>query len=81
MVKEPGTLLKMIEGGVKIPAIDLGAMFEEKDRKPFTSRIALDEQEISDLKAIKEKGIETYAQYTPEDEKVSLDDLLKKGEE
>lgn len=56
-------------------------MFEEKDRKPFTSRIALDEQEISDLKAIKEKGIETYAQYTPEDEKVSLDDLLKKGEE
>lgn len=81
LVKEPGTLLKMIEGGVKIPAIDLGAMFEEKDRKPFTSRIALDEQEISDLKAIKEKGIETYAQYTPEDEKVSLDDLLRKGEE
>ena len=35
LVKEPETLLNMIRGGVKIPAVNLGAMFEENDRKSF----------------------------------------------
>lgn len=30
LVKEPGTLLKMIEGGVKIPAIDLAQCLKKK---------------------------------------------------
>lgn len=80
LVKEPETLLNMIRGGVKIPAVNLGAMFEENDRKSFTSRIAMDDKEIEDLKKIQELGVKIYAQYTPDDEKILLDDLLKKGE-
>ena len=33
LVKEPETLLNMIRGGVKIPAVNLGAMFEVSDSK------------------------------------------------
>lgn len=80
LVKEPETLLNMIRVGVKIPAVNLGAMFEENDRKSFTSRIAMDDKEIEDLKKIQELGVKIYAQYTPDDEKILLDDLLKKGE-
>ena len=37
-------------------------------------------KEIEDLKKIQELGVKIYAQYTPDDEKILLDDLLKKGE-
>lgn len=79
LAKQPETLLKMLKGGVEIPAVDLGAMFERDQRKPFSSRIALDEKEIADLEEIKKLGVSVYAQYTPEEEKVELDDLLTKG--
>ena len=36
LVKEPATLIKLIEGGVEIPKVDLGILFNESGRKPVT---------------------------------------------
>jgi PTS system mannose-specific IIB component len=79
IAKEPGTILDLINGGVKVPEVNVGALFDEDDRVPYTKRVALNKKEIDDLKAISEKGIPVFFEYTPDDdEKVSLEDVLKK---
>ena len=35
LVKEPETLIRLIEGGVEIPKVDLGIMFNEDGRTPI----------------------------------------------
>jgi len=79
IAKEPSTILDLINGGVDIPQVNVGALFEEDDRVPYTKRVALNDKEIEDLKAIEAKGIPVFFEYTPDDEdKVSLEDVLKK---
>ncbi|MFT9096955.1 PTS sugar transporter subunit IIB [Liquorilactobacillus sp.] len=67
LVKEPATLIKLIENGVEIPKVDLGIIFNENDRKPVTKFIALNDQERKDLEIIKEKGVPVVIQYVPTD--------------
>jgi len=79
IAKEPSTILDLINGGVDIPQVNVGALFEEDDRVSYTKRVALNDKEIEDLKAIEDKGIPVFFEYTPDDEdKVSLKDVLKK---
>ncbi|BDR57066.1 PTS sugar transporter subunit IIB [Xylocopilactobacillus apis] len=77
--KEPITILRLIQGGVEIPEVNVGALFEEEGRVPFTKRVALNEEEIKDLKQISAAGIPVFFQYTPDDdERISFEDVLKK---
>ena len=45
LVKEPETLIKLMEGGVEIPKVDLGIMFNEDGREAVTKFIALNDKE------------------------------------
>ena len=57
LVKEPETLIKLMEGGVEIPKVDLGIIFNENGREPVTKFIALNEKEKADLETIKGMGV------------------------
>lgn len=67
LVKEPETLIKLIEGGVEIPKVDLGILFNEDGRTPVTKFVALDEKEKADLETIRGKGVPIVIQYVPTD--------------
>ena len=67
LVKEPETLIKLIEGGVEIPKVDLGIIFNEDGREAVTKFIALNEKEKADLDTIKGKGVPIVIQYVPTD--------------
>ena len=67
LVKEPETLIKLIEGGVEIPKVDLGILFNEDGRTPVTKFVALDEKEKADLETIRSKGVPIVIQYVPTD--------------
>lgn len=67
LVKEPETLIKLMEGGVEIPKVDLGIMFNEDGREAVTKFIALNDKERADLQIIKDKGIPVVIQYVPTD--------------
>ena len=67
LVKEPETLIKLMEGGVEIPKVDLGIMFNEDGREAVTKFIALNDKERADLQTIKDKGIPVVIQYLPTD--------------
>ena len=66
-VKEPETLIKLMEGGVEIPKVDLGIMFNEDGREAVTKFIALNDKERADLQTIKDKGVPIVIQYVPTD--------------
>ncbi|APX71336.1 PTS sugar transporter subunit IIB [Companilactobacillus allii] len=67
LVKEPETLIKLIDAGVEIPKVDLGIIFNEDGRVPVTKFVALNDKEKSDLKTIQDKNIPTVIQYVPTD--------------
>lgn len=67
LVKEPETLIKLMEGGVEIPKVDLGVMFNEDGREAVTKFIALNDKERADLQTIKDKGVPVVIQYVPTD--------------
>ena len=67
LVKEPETLIKLMEGGVEIPKVDLGIMFNEDGREAVTKFIALNDRERADLQTIKDKGVPVVIQYVPTD--------------
>lgn len=67
LVKEPSTLIKLINGGVKIPKIDLGIIFNENGRKPVTKFVALDDDERQDLQTLQNQGVPLVVQYVPTD--------------
>ena len=67
LVKEPETLIKWMEGGVEIPKVDLGIMFNEDGREAVTKFIALNDKERADLQTIKDKGVPVVIQYVPTD--------------
>jgi mannose/fructose/N-acetylgalactosamine-specific phosphotransferase system component IIB len=77
IVKEPSILLDLINGGVEIPAINVGMIFNDDGRIPVTDRVALNSNELKDLKAIQSKGIPVTFQYTPNDTAIELDDATK----
>ena len=67
IVKEPETLITLMEGGVEIPKVDLGIMFNEDGREAVTKFIALNDKERADLQTIKDKGVPVVIQYVPTD--------------
>lgn len=67
LVKEPETLIKLMEGGVEIQKVDLGIMFNEDGREAVTKFIALNDKERADLQTIKDKGVPVVIQYVPTD--------------
>lgn len=78
IVKEPAMLLTLVKAGVEIPAINVGVIFEEAGRKTYTKRVALNDGELSDLQELAALGIPVKFQYTPEEDAISLDTLVKK---
>ena len=66
-VIRPETLIKLMEGGVEIPKVDLGIMFNEDGREAVTKFIALNDKERADLQTIKAKGVPVVIQYVPTD--------------
>lgn len=79
LVKEPEVLINLINNGVKVPAVNVGAVFEQDGRIPYTKRVALNEKEVLDLQTISDMQIPVSFQYTPDDAPVSLEKVLKKN--
>lgn len=67
LVKEPETIIKLVDAGISIPKINLGIIFNEDGRKPVTKFVALNGKEKNDLQILNNKGIPITIQYVPND--------------
>ena len=67
LVKEPETIIRLVDAGISIPKINLGIIFNEDGRKPVTKFVALNGKEKNDLQILNNKGIPITIQYVPND--------------
>ncbi|MFH0492432.1 PTS sugar transporter subunit IIB [Lactiplantibacillus plantarum] len=78
IVKEPSMLLTLAKAGIQIPEINVGVIFEEAGRQAYTKRVALNSDELKDLKELDGMGIPVNFQYTPEEDPLTLSDAIKR---
>ena len=58
IVREPETLVALVEGGVKIPKVNVGIMFDGEGKKTVKKMVSVNEKEIADLKRLKTLGVD-----------------------
>lgn len=73
LVKEPSTILKLLEAGIKILKVNLGIIFNEDGRQPLTKFIALNDQEKADLAKIAQYHLPIKMQFVPNDPEKDYD--------
>lgn len=76
IVKEPETLIKLLDSGVEIPSVNLGIVFAEDGRTNISKFVSLNQKEVDDLKEIESRGIPIRIQYVPEDSPSSFDKAI-----
>ena len=77
IVKEPETIVRLIEGGVKIPKVNIGIMFDGEGKKTVKKMVSVDSKEIADLKKIQALGVPVTFHFVPGDLEEPLETYIK----
>ncbi|MDF7681995.1 PTS sugar transporter subunit IIB [Lactobacillus sp. ESL0679] len=77
IVREPETLLKLLAGGVKIPKVNIGIMFDGPGKKTVKKMVSLSEKEISDLKELQSQGVPVTFHFVPSETEEPLNKYVK----
>ena len=77
IVREPKTLLRLIEGGVKIPKVNIGIMFDGEGKETVKKMVSVNEKEIRDLKEIESKGVPVTFHFVPSDVEEPMSRYIK----
>ena len=77
IVREPETLVALVEGGVKIPKVNVGIMFDGEGKKTVKKMVSVNEKEIADLKRLKTLGVEVTFHFVPSDPEENLEKYIK----
>jgi len=80
IVKEPETLIRLMDSGVEIPGVNLGIVFAEDGRTNISKFVSLNQKEVDDLKEIESRGVPIRIQYVPENSSVSFDKAIANHE-
>lgn len=74
VVRDPQNARKLIEGGVPIDKLCIGNMHVAPGKKVSNEpHVYLDENDIEDLRAIRNKGVDVYIQILPGDRKFDFE--------
>lgn len=79
LFETPQDLLKCIEGGVDIKKVNIGSMAHSVGKVVVTNAIAMGEDDVKTIEALKAKGVEFEARKVPSDSSESIDNILKKA--
>lgn len=74
----PHDVRRVVEGGVKLDSINIGGMSFSVGKKMITNAVAVNGQDIEDLKYLNDQGIKLEIRKVVADSKVHMMDLLKK---
>ncbi|NLQ56248.1 PTS sugar transporter subunit IIB, partial [Streptococcus mutans] len=77
IVKEPSTLLKLLDNGISIPRVNLGIVFADDVRTNISKFVNLNQSEVNELKKIEERGIPIIIQYIPDDSVIVFEKAIE----
>ncbi len=78
LVKGPGALIKMLNGGLELKKVIVGGMGKRADRKAFYRSISVSDEEIDQFQSMIEKGVDLQCQIVPSDNSIPVSKLIKK---
>ena len=76
LTKSPIAYLKLVEGGIKLPQVNLGGMGIRGERQTFIKNVACDEDEIEAIKKLVEKEVHVFYQLVPEQRQYEITHLI-----
>lgn len=76
VAKNPQTLLRLVEAGVKLTEINAGNMPKLDNTKPIQKTVHVTDEDIAVFKKLHDHNIQLTAQLVPNSEKVDLMQLL-----
>jgi len=76
LTKSPVAYLKLAEGGIQLPQVNLGGMGIRGERKTFIKNVACDEEEVEAIRKLVDKGIHVFYQLVPEQRLIEITNLL-----
>ena len=79
LFETPQDLLKAIEGGVDIKKVNLGSMAHSVGKVVVTKAVAMGEDDIKTIEALKAKGVEFDVRKVPADAPENIDSMLAKA--
>ena len=74
----PHDVRRTVEGGLILDSINIGGMSFSDGKKMITNAVAVNSQDVEDLKYLNDKGITLEIRKVVADSKVHMMDLLKK---
>lgn len=75
----PVDVLRVVEGGVRIRAVNVGGIRQTGDRRKLLPTVALSDEEVEAFKRLFSKNIEIEYRLLPGDKKVNFMKVLKNG--
>ncbi len=74
LAKTPKVFRQLVEGGVPIKELNIGNMHTSPGKRQFkTAYVYVDDDDIADINALKEKGVQVTIQVLPDYKKVVVD--------
>ena len=70
--RTPDTVRKLLEGGVPLKDVNVGNMHFSEEKKQISSKVYVDEKDISDLRFIRDQGVNVFIQDVPGDSKEAI---------
>lgn len=77
LAKTPQVLEYMVDHGINITEIDLGGMGAKEGRDSLYHTISTNQEENESFKRLIDKNVDCFIQIMPQNDKVSLKQLLK----
>lgn len=79
IVKNPATLVELVDSGVVLEEINVGNMSAKKGSKQVAKSIGVTSDDIAAFNHLNEKGVKLVAQMVPNEDKSDFMKLLKEG--
>ncbi len=77
IVRAPSTLVKLAEGGVKIPKVNIGIIFDGEGKTTVKKMVSVNEEEVNDLKKLQSMGIPVTFHFVPSEAEEPLETYIK----
>jgi mannose/fructose/N-acetylgalactosamine-specific phosphotransferase system component IIB len=76
IMKDPKTVLELIDNGVAIEVVNVGNMRSEEGKKKITSFTFVTEEDIGNLKELISRGVQVVAQWLPGETMTDVNKLI-----
>lgn len=60
--RTPQTVRKLVEGGIDLKDVNVGNMHFSEGKKQISSKVYVDDQDLTDLRFIKQRGVNVFIQ-------------------